>query len=83
MQERVHIFPNPNLGIFTVELPTPATSNMSFRVTDLTGKLMLEKQTKIGTQIQTVEAANLPDGFYFLQVVSEGKIIAVEKFVKQ
>ncbi len=82
-QLALRIFPNPNLGTFTVELPAPAPTNMIFRVTDLTGKLLQEKQTKIGTQIQTVEAGNLPDGFYFLQVVSEGKIIAVEKFVKQ
>ena len=80
---QVRIYPNPNLGTFTIELQQPALSNISFRITDITGKLLQEKQTKAGTQIQTVEAANLPDGFYFLQIVSEGKIIAVEKFVKQ
>ena len=81
--KKIHIFPNPNLGVFTVELPTPATSNMKLRVTDLTGRLLLEKQTEEGNSIQTVKASTLPDGLYFIQVVSEGKVVAMEKFVKQ
>jgi PKD repeat protein len=84
-RDRMHlsIFPNPNSGVFTVELPTPATSNMKLRVTDLTGRLLLEKQTEEGNSVQTVKAGTLPDGLYFIQVVSEGKVVAMEKFVKQ
>jgi Secretion system C-terminal sorting domain len=77
------IIPNPNQGIFTVELPIPATSNMVLRVTDLTGKLLQEKQTQVGKQTQTVQADYLPNGLYFLHVVSDGKVVGVEKFVKQ
>ena len=79
----LRIFPNPNPGLFTVELPQPATPGMAFRVTDLAGRLVLEKQTEAGSQQQTVQTGNLPDGLYFLQVVSGGRVLAVEKFVKQ
>ena len=79
----LRIFPNPNPGLFTVELPQPATPGMTFRVTDLAGRLVLEKQTEAGSQQQTVQAGNLPDGLYFLQVVQGGRVLAVEKFVKQ
>ncbi len=81
--KKIHIFPNPNSGVFTVELPTPATSKMKLRVTDLTGRLLLEKQTEEGNSIQTVKASTLPDGLYFIQVISEGKVVAIEKLVKQ
>ena len=83
--DRMHlsIFPNPNTGTFTVELPKVATKSMTFRIKDLLGRTLLDKQADVGKETQTIEAARLPDGLYFLQVVSEGKIIGVEKFVKQ
>ena len=80
---RILITPNPTQGTFTVELPQPATSKMSFRITDLAGRLVLEKQTEVGHLVQNVEATKLADGLYFLQVVTEGRVVAIEKFVKQ
>jgi Concanavalin A-like lectin/glucanases superfamily/Secretion system C-terminal sorting domain/HYR domain/PKD domain len=80
---RLSIFPNPNTGIFTVELPEMATPSLTFRITDLAGKVVLEKRAEVGKATQTLETALLPDGLYFLQVLSEGKILGVNKFVKQ
>ncbi len=79
----IRIFPNPTSGIFTIELPSIANTGMSFRITDLTGRLILEKQAEKGSQLQTIEAAILKEGLYFLQVLSDGKVMGVEKFVKQ
>lgn len=79
----IHIFPNPNPGNFTVELPQPATKGMTLRVTDLAGRLVLEKSTETGNVLQTMQAANLSGGMYFLQVIEKGRIVGVEKFVKQ
>jgi len=31
----------------------------------------------------TVQAGLLPNGLYFLQVVADGKVLVVKKFVKQ
>ena len=80
---QIGLFPNPNTGIFTVELPEAATSSITLRVTDLLGRVLLDKKADIGKQIQTIQSATLTDGLYFLQVLSEGKVIAIEKFVKQ
>jgi len=79
----LRIFPNPNTGTFTVELPEAAKSGMRFRITDLAGRLVQEQATEQGSKQQTVQAGLLPNGLYFLQVVAEGKVLAVEKFVKQ
>jgi len=77
------IFPNPNPGTFSVELPEPAQSCMNFRITDLAGRLVQEQAIEYGSKQQTVQAGLLPNGLYFLQVVADGKVLAVEKFVKQ
>lgn len=77
------VFPNPGSGMFTVEFPVEPEESMYFRVTDLTGQTLLEQQLEPGTLQQTVKGGTLPDGLYFLQVVSEGKILATEKIVKQ
>jgi Secretion system C-terminal sorting domain len=79
----LHVTPNPTSEIFTFELPSTAISSVSFRITDLLGRLMVEKQADRGSLIQTVEAATFQKGIYFLQVISEGKVVAMEKFVKQ
>ncbi|MFN0176036.1 MAG: T9SS type A sorting domain-containing protein [Saprospiraceae bacterium] len=79
----IRIFPNPNPGTFTVEMPEPAKPGTKFRITDLAGRLVQEQKTEPGSTQQTVRAGALPSGMYFLQVVSEGRVLAVEKFVKQ
>lgn len=80
---QIHIFPNPNTGSFTVELPQAAGADMQFRVIDLTGRLVSAQNAQTGSTRQAVEVGAVPAGLYFLQVVSEGKILAIEKFVKQ
>jgi photosystem II stability/assembly factor-like uncharacterized protein len=79
----IKLSPNPNTGVFEVELPISAESDMRLCITDLLGQVIIEKQAAIGSKTQIIEAAELVKGLYFLQVVAEGKIIAIEKFVKQ
>ncbi len=80
---KVYIYPNPTAGEFTVELPEPASSGMFFRITDLTGRIVMEKQTATGAVRQTVQASALPGGLYFLQVIADGEVLAVQRWVKQ
>jgi len=80
---KLRIYPNPNTGHFTIEMLQAATAGMKFRIIDLTGRNVLEKQTAIGNQIQNIDASKLASGFYFLQVISKGKVLAVEKLMKQ
>jgi PKD repeat protein len=79
----LRIYPNPNPGTFTVEMPEPAQPGTQFRIIDLRGRLVQEQKTEPGSATQTVRASSLPAGLYFLQVVAEGKVLALEKFVKQ
>ncbi|MCC6281980.1 MAG: T9SS type A sorting domain-containing protein [Saprospiraceae bacterium] len=79
----LRIFPNPNTGAFSVELSEAADAGMQFRILGLTGRVLLEQSVQTGSKLQTVQTGDLPGGLYFLQVVTDGKVIAVERFVKQ
>jgi hypothetical protein len=79
----LNIIPNPNNGQFVVEMTEPTPNGLIFRINDLAGRLLIEKTTETGSKIQTIAAQQLPEGLYFLQIVSEGKVLAVKKFVKQ
>jgi hypothetical protein len=77
------IVPNPNQGTFTVVLSERASLGMKLRILDATGKYIQDFTTQLYTEQQTIQANHLPNGLYFLQVLSEGKVIGVNKFVKQ
>ena len=79
----ITLFPNPNMGQFSVELPVPAPVKMVLKISDLAGRPVFEKQADAGSRRHTLRAESLPPGLYFLKVVSEGKALAVEKFVKE
>lgn len=78
----VLLFPNPNSGQFSVDLRQPAPAETLLGITDASGRLLLEKQVAENDSIHTVEAGNLSAGLYFLQVLSQGKVLAVSSFVK-
>lgn len=61
----LRIYPNPNPGSFTLEPPQPADANMSFRITDLTGRLVLEQQADIGSEQQYIQQIYAPMGCIF------------------
>ena len=79
----VSIYPNPNAGSFRVELPEAATKGMNFCIVNLVGQELRVLPAQAGVAMQTIQTSDLPAGLYFLQVVQEGKVLAVEKFVKQ
>ncbi|MFM9950523.1 MAG: S8 family peptidase [Saprospiraceae bacterium] len=79
----IRIFPNPNSGAFTLELPQAAKPGMTFRIIGLTGQVLLEKVAAVGSARQALEAGVLPAGLYFVQVVEDGRVVGIERFVKQ
>lgn len=84
MQEwRLQLFPNPNPGHFELRFEQPVTEALTLGVTDLSGRLLQNIQLQPGTTQHTVRVENLPAGTYLTQVISGGKVVAIEKFVKQ
>ena len=79
----LRLYPNPNTGSFSVECTEAIKRGTTFKILDLTGRLVQEESAQAGLVRQTLQVESLPTGLYFLQVVHEGKVLAVEKFVKQ
>lgn len=76
------IFPNPNSGVFNVQMPD-YKSDMILRIVDIQGQLKLEIPVAAGTKLQSVQLDNLPAGVYLLQCSAEGKVLAMQKMVKE
>lgn len=79
---KLQLFPNPNTGLFTVDLSQPAPVDARFRIADLTGRFVLEQKAVPASRTQTVDAAGLPGGLYFLQVISGNRVLGTGRFVK-
>ncbi|MFN8351628.1 MAG: LamG-like jellyroll fold domain-containing protein [Flavobacteriales bacterium] len=72
---RVHVFPNPNRGVFTVELELDGL--VSMRVTDAVGRLMHSEvfHASGGRTARTLDLSMLAKGHYTLQVHNAGGVI--------
>jgi hypothetical protein len=79
----LRIYPNPNHGEFNLELSDQATPETTIRILSLTGQILFLKKAEIGQLIQRLELSHIPDGMYFVQIISEGRLMSVNKFVKQ
>ncbi len=74
----IQIYPNPNSGMFTVELNNSLTKTI--QVTDLTGRIVLENTTTANNF--NVNISTLANGVYYVKVISNNSV-NVLKVVKQ
>ena len=81
-QYPLRIHPNPTTNDITVKLPQPTTSGMQLRITGAAGNTLLTLNLAPGTTEQPVRLDGLPGGLYFLQITSEGRVLAARKLVK-
>ena len=80
--QNIRIYPNPNSGTFSVDFSKPAVIGATIRIVGLAGQVVWEKRIENNNQLQSVDDTNLPDGMYFIQIVSGYRILSVNKFVK-
>lgn len=81
--QAIRLYPNPTTGVITLELNISATPGMRNVITDLAGRIIQENLAEPGANEQKMDTGNLPSGLYFIQVISDGHVLAIEKFVKQ
>jgi len=74
--EKVSIYPNPAVGKkFQVKIAaTNASDKYSVEVTDIRGKVILQNNTAVGSQLMKVDLpTGTPAGLYFLKVTNTSK----------
>jgi PKD repeat protein len=70
---KLNIFPNPNSGIFNLQLNTLKSQTVSIRVTDLTGKTVYRsEEIKVnGAYNQQIDLSRLSSGVYNIFVIGD------------
>ncbi len=73
----LNIYPNPSTGVFTIDLNTPATNDLSVVVTNITGEMVFTSYVgKANGSVQIpVDLHNAASGMYMVKIVSEGNNI--------
>jgi hypothetical protein len=67
------VFPNPSTDILNAMVILPEASAIEAEITDLTGKSYLKKTFRVeeGTNIISLETADLPSGVYLVRIFNE------------
>jgi hypothetical protein len=82
----VSVYPNPTTSKLSVNIESPVSDRISFLVTDVTGKVVMNKAYSIavGDNLVDLNVSNLPAGSYFIKAVcTNGCETITTKFVKQ
>jgi hypothetical protein len=82
VHENVRVYPNPNTGEFTIDLSELKHPAKSLQILDLTGQVLKQQQLQNNNPLQKIDAGELPEGMYIIQIIAENRVTAVSKFVK-
>lgn len=74
LSAQMHVYPNPNNGIFTLSLNLPEIeSTIQIRLLNITGKTVFEKKIETGGKNKiNVDTGNIPAGLYFMNITVNG-----------
>lgn len=73
----VVVYPNPNNGLFTIELSNSSANHLAVKITDVQGKKVYEKtENNIGSNYsKQLDLGHLAKGVYYIEVKAEEQII--------
>ena len=80
------VFPNPFADLVSVKFTMKNEANCRFEIYDATGrlvKILLDDVAREGENIFSFSTSPLASGIYFLKIISNEKIIAEKKIVKE
>lgn len=65
----LYVYPNPNSGVFRVQLPSSIQGKCSVSITDLNGHRVFVTETN-GVENLSIDISSIPQGVYLLRVIS-------------
>lgn len=74
-QETITIFPNPGQGIFTLQ----GGADCQMEVSDISGKMIFSEQ--VFKDQHTMDLSGFEPGVYFVKIVRENMLVAIEKLM--
>ncbi len=76
------IYPNPNSGLFTIELSEKTTGELRIQLTDLTGRVVFSSgYNEINTYLIGVDLSGLSKGVYLCSVFENNYIIGTQRVI--
>lgn len=82
----LQVVPNPFVSQLQVQYQATEKENITIRVINTSGQALVTKNVGVSNGFNSIaitEASSFVKGVYFLQVISNNKIVATEKVVKQ
>jgi len=76
----ISVYPNPATDYITVKLQESFTTDLTLRITDMTGKVYLVSRLDHDTYIYTVPF-KLMSGFYIIQILEKNAVIYAQKLL--
>ena len=70
------VYPNPNNGLFNIEIQLPEPGELSFSMTNMLGELVWSDQNLVQTEhVKSVNIENFPAGVYLLAISAKDEIV--------
>lgn len=83
LSDQMVIYPNPNNGRFTIQIPAEMKANVEISIVSMTGKLIhKELLNNVSYNVLPLDLSNEANGLYFIKI-SDGTNTAIAKFMKQ
>lgn len=82
----IEIYPNPGSGMFNIRITSASTHDFSLRIFDVTGRMVMKRAAleKTGQSLySTVDLGGEPEGVYYMQIVSEHKVITAKVVIQR
>ena len=77
----LNAFPNPTLGILTIQISDSNNQNLSYQLLDMQGKIL--NSAKIVAQQSQIDMNLLPNASYFINIIhQENKVIKTFEIIK-
>jgi hypothetical protein len=79
-KSKIVVFPNPTGNVLNVK--NIEMGKYQLQITDLIGRIVLEKNISLNRKVFTLDISNIPFGVYFLQL-KKGDSFYVKRFIKK
>ena len=74
------VFPNPSPGIINIKFENRKNKALPLVIFDQTGQKVMQIR-EITSDFYQFDSGNLADGLYYIQLIKENQIIAIERIV--
>lgn len=81
----VVLFPNPTEGFANLKISSPEVSEIKTTILDISGQVMLQELFQIneGGNLIQLDTDELSNGYYFLNISSDDKLLKTIQFIKK